>query len=228
MSRDSFLSRHNASDPRDIGWHLDGGYEDPADVRTRWMTVRARGGGLLALFLFSDVDEDSAPTRLRAGSHLDSVRVLAAAGEKGLESGEAARQAGRVSAHRRTALATGQAGDVFLCHQLMDHSASWPHRGRVPRLTAQPSVALLGEYRLPGLPAVPPTPVEQAVLRTRRRRLSCRWPLQYDSACGTASGSMAALWEWPSGEVLAVVALGGYRVPCSHSGHLNVRWGRLS
>jgi hypothetical protein len=30
---------------------------------------------------------------------------------------------------------------------------------------AQPSVVLLGEYRLPGLPVAPPTPVEQAVLR---------------------------------------------------------------
>lgn len=151
-------------DPGDTGWHLDGGYEDPADGRTR-VTVRARGGGLLALFLFSDVDEDSAPTRLRVGSHLDTVRVLAAAGEEGLEWDKAARQAERASAHRRAALATGQAGDVVLCHQLMVHSASWPHRGRAPRLMAQPSVALLGEYRLPGLPIAPPTPVEQAILR---------------------------------------------------------------
>jgi hypothetical protein len=151
-------------DPGDSGWHLDGGYEDPADGRTR-VTVRARGGGLLALFLFSDVDEDSAPTRLRVGSHRDSARVLAAAGDEGLEWGEAAHQVERVSAHRRTALATGNAGDVFLCHQLMVHSASWPHRGRIPRLMAQPSVALLGEYRLPGLPIAPPTPAELAIQR---------------------------------------------------------------
>jgi hypothetical protein len=151
-------------DPGDIGWHLDGGYEDPADGKKR-VTVRARGGGLLALFLFSDVDEGSAPTRLRVGSHLDSVRVLAAAGDKGLEWAEAAGQAERASAHRRTALATGHAGDVFLCHQLTMHSASRPHRGRLPRLMAQPSVALLGEYRLPGLPVAPPAPAEQAIQR---------------------------------------------------------------
>jgi hypothetical protein len=82
-------------DPGDIGWHLDGGYENPADRQARWVTVRARGGGLLALFLFSDVDEDSAPTRLRAGSHLDSARVLAAAGEQGLKG---ARRPGRPDA----------------------------------------------------------------------------------------------------------------------------------
>jgi hypothetical protein len=86
-------------DPGDTGWHLDGGYEDPADGQRR-MNVRARGGGLLALFLFTDVDEDSAPTRLRAGSHLDSARVLAPAGENGLEWREAARQADLASAHR--------------------------------------------------------------------------------------------------------------------------------
>jgi hypothetical protein len=151
-------------EPGDIGWHVDGGYQDPADGRTR-VTVHARGGGLLALFLFSDVDEDSAPTLLRAGSHLDTARVLAPAGEKGLEWGEASRQVERASAHRRTALATGHAGDVVLCHHLMVHSASWPHRGRAPRLMAQPFVALLGEYRLPGLPIEPPAPAEQAILR---------------------------------------------------------------
>jgi hypothetical protein len=150
-------------DPGDIGWHLDGGYTDRAGGPRR-VTVGARGGGLLALFLFSDVDEECTPTWLRAGSHLDSARVLAAAGEEGLEWEEAARQIGLASAHRRTALATGQAGDVFLCHQLTAHSASWPHRGRQPRLMAQPSVVLLGEYRLPGLPVAPPTPVEQAIL----------------------------------------------------------------
>jgi hypothetical protein len=149
-------------DPGDIGWHLDGGYENPADGR-RWITVRARGGGLLALFLFSDVDESSAPTRLRAGSHLDVARVLAAAGDTGLEWGEAARQADEASTNRRVVLATGQAGDVFLCHQLMVHSASWPHRGHSPRIIAQPSVALLGELRLPDHLATPPTPVERAL-----------------------------------------------------------------
>ncbi|MBW8802898.1 MAG: phytanoyl-CoA dioxygenase family protein [Catenulisporales bacterium] len=151
-------------DPGDTGWHLDGGYEDPADGGRR-VTVRGLGGGLLALFLFSDVDQDSAPTRLRAGSHLDTARVLAAAGERGLEWGEAARAADRASAHREIVLATGRAGDVFLCHQLMVHAASWPHRGRVPRIVAQPLVALLGEYRLPGVQEVARTPVEEAVLR---------------------------------------------------------------
>jgi hypothetical protein len=82
----------------------------------------------------------------------------------GVEWSEAARRAVEASAHRPTALATGRAGDVFLCHPFLVHAASWPHRGRVPRMMAQPPVALLGEYPLHGLPPAPPSPVEQAIL----------------------------------------------------------------
>lgn len=150
-------------DPGDAGWHIDSGYAAPDESRRA--NVRARGGGLLALFLFSDVDADSAPTRLRRGSHRDIARLLAPAADEGFEQDEAMwRRIDEVSAHRPTVLATGQAGDVYLCHQLVVHAASWPHRGQIPRFMAQPSVALLGEYRLPGLPAAPPSPAEQAIL----------------------------------------------------------------
>ena len=149
------------SDPGDAGWHLESSYE--ADGRQR-VNIRSRARGLLALYLFSDVDQDSAPTRLRRGSHLDVPPILAPAGDDGLEWSEAARQAGQASAHRPIALATGQAGDVFLCHPFLVHAASWPHQGRLPRIMAQPSVALLGEYPLHGLPPAPPSPVEQAIL----------------------------------------------------------------
>jgi Phytanoyl-CoA dioxygenase (PhyH) len=149
--------------PGDAGWHIDSGYTAP-DGSTR-TNVRAPGGGLLALFLFSDVDDDSAPTRLRRGSHQDVARVLAPSGDEGLEQDEAMwRRIDEASAHRPTVLATGSAGDVYLCHQLLVHAASWPHRGRIPRVMAQPSVVLLGEYRLPGLPAASPSPAEQAIL----------------------------------------------------------------
>jgi len=148
-------------DPGDAGWHLDGGFE--ADGGRR-VNIRSRGAALLALFLFSDVDERSAPTRLRPGSHLDTARVLAPAGEAGLAWAEAARQAAEASAHRPVVLATGQAGDVFLCHEFMVHAASWPHRGDNPRMMAQPSIVLLSEYDLAALPVPPSTPAEQAIL----------------------------------------------------------------
>jgi hypothetical protein len=149
------------SDPGDAGWHIESSYEAGGQQR---VSVRSRARGLLALYLFSDVDEECAPTRLRAGSHLDIPPILAPAGDDGLEWSEAARRAVAASAHRPTALATGRAGDVFLCHPFLVHAASWPHRGRFPRMMAQPSVALLGEYPLHALPPAPPSPVEQAIL----------------------------------------------------------------
>ncbi len=80
------------SDPGDAGWHIESSYE--ADGQQR-VNVRSRARGLLALYLFSDVDQDSAPTRLRPGSHLDVPPILAPAGDDGLEWSEVARQASR-------------------------------------------------------------------------------------------------------------------------------------
>ena len=45
-----------------------------------WVNYRSRARGLLALYLFSDVDAASAPTRVRPGSHRDAARILAAHG----------------------------------------------------------------------------------------------------------------------------------------------------
>jgi hypothetical protein len=63
-----------------------------------------------------------------------------------------------------TSLATGRAGDVFLCHPFLVHAASWPHRGRQPRIIAQPGVALHEEYPLHERPGERPLPVQQAIL----------------------------------------------------------------
>jgi ectoine hydroxylase-related dioxygenase (phytanoyl-CoA dioxygenase family) len=124
-----------------------------------WVNYRSRRRGLLALYLFSDVDADSAPTRVRRGSHRDAARVLAPAGDEGMPFPQAARLAAQASAARPTALATGRAGDVFLCHPFLVHAASWPHMGRQPRIMAQPGVALHGAF-----PLDPPlSPVEVAM-----------------------------------------------------------------
>ena len=61
---------------------------------------------------------------------------------------EAATAAADASAGRATALAVGQAGDVFLCHPFLVHAASWPHRGRIPRMMAQPGVAVHTQFPL--------------------------------------------------------------------------------
>ena len=148
-------------DPGDAGWHIESSY---ADERGQRVSLRSRGRGLLALYLFTDVGPDDAPTRLRPGSHLDVPPILAAGGNDGMAWLPAAQQAARASAHRPTVWATGQAGDVFLCHPFLVHAASWPHRGRWPKMMAQPGVSLTaGEFADPAARTTPLTPVEQAI-----------------------------------------------------------------
>jgi hypothetical protein len=145
-------------DPGDAGWHVESSYEEAGQWR---VNLGSRARGLLALYLFTDAAADDAPTRIRPGSHLDVPAILAPAGDDGLEATLAGQRAARASAHRPAVLATGNAGDVFLCHPFLVHAASWPHRGRYPRMMAQPGVALHGQF--PFDPA-DLSPVEQAIM----------------------------------------------------------------
>jgi hypothetical protein len=85
----------------------------------------SRQRGLLALYLFSDVDE--------------------------------------ASADRPTALATGRAGDVILCHPFLVHAAQ-PHHGTRPRFMAQPPLMPALPYEL-NRPDADYSPVEFAIRR---------------------------------------------------------------
>jgi hypothetical protein len=124
--------------PGDDGWHVDASFGgDPSDFLSWRTNIHSKGRALLMLFLFSDVGEDDAPTRIRVGSHADIARALAPAGEKGLSLGELAANGFAESAHREVALATGEAGTVYLCHPFLVHAAQ-PHRGRRVRFMAQP------------------------------------------------------------------------------------------
>ncbi len=101
------------------------------------------------LFLFSDVGDADAPTRIRVGSHRDVAKLLAPAGECGLEFMELARLLD-VTAERPEALATGAAGTVYLCHPFLVHAAQ-KHRGgsgSQPRFVAQPPLLLALPLRL--------------------------------------------------------------------------------
>jgi hypothetical protein len=82
------------ADPGDAGWHIEGSFETDGDW---WVNYRSRARGLLALYLFSDVDAASAPTRVRPGSHRDAARVLAAAGDEGMPFPQAARLAAQAA-----------------------------------------------------------------------------------------------------------------------------------
>jgi hypothetical protein len=144
------------TNPGDAGWHIEGSFDNGGEW---WVNYRSRQRGLLALYLFSDVDAQSAPTRVRLGSHVDAARVLVPAGEAGMPFSKAAPLAAKASEDRPTALVTGLAGDVFLCHPFLVHAASWPHRGHAPRIMAQPGVALHDAFPL----TKPLSPVELAL-----------------------------------------------------------------
>lgn len=125
-------------DPGDAGWHIDVsfGYETHDFLSWR-ANVSSKGRALLMLFLFSDVGEQDAPTRIRVGSHIHMARILAPAGEQGLTLGELAASGFAETAHCQEVLATGEAGTVYLCHPFLVHAAQ-PHRGLKPRFLAQP------------------------------------------------------------------------------------------
>lgn len=66
-------------DPGDTGWHVDASFPGDDDSLFSWrVNVTSRGRALLMLFLFSDVTDHDAPTRIRIGSHLDVARILRA------------------------------------------------------------------------------------------------------------------------------------------------------
>ena len=135
--------------PGDTGWHVDSSFPpvlgDTSDYLNWRINVISKGRALLMLFLFSDVGETDAPTRIRVASHLDVARILAPAGDNGLSARELAAAEGFAeTAARPEVLATGDAGTVYLCHPFLVHAAQ-PHRGSLPRFLAQP----------PLLPAAP-------------------------------------------------------------------------
>lgn len=151
-------------EPDDTGWHVDPSFGTAHEDFLSWrVNVTSRGRALLMLFLFSDVDVDDAPTRIRVGSHLDIARRLAPVGEQGLSLRELAANGFAESAERPEALATGEAGTVYLCHPFLVHAAQ-RHRGTRPRFMAQPPLVPVGELVL-DRPDGRYSPVELAVRR---------------------------------------------------------------
>jgi hypothetical protein len=146
MSMGTFPVRFPSTDePGDTGWHIDVSFGDPGETnflqwRANW---RSKGRGLLMLFLFSDVGEKDAPTRIKVSSHLDIARLLKPAGEQGLSLLEIAEKLPHLP-ERKEVLATGAAGTVYLCHPFLVHAAQ-PHHGTEPRFLAQPPLLLKGD-----------------------------------------------------------------------------------
>jgi hypothetical protein len=139
MSMGTFPVRFpSTQDAGDTGWHIDASFgHDNPDFLSWRVNARSKGRALLMLFLFSDVTDSDAPTRIRVGSHHVMARILEPAGEAGLSLRELAANRFAESAHCREVLATGDAGTVYLCHPFLVHAAQI-HRGSQPRFMAQP------------------------------------------------------------------------------------------
>jgi hypothetical protein len=154
----------SADDPGDTGWHVDSSFPpdtNPSDYFDWHVNVTSKGRALLMLFLFSEIGENDAPTRIRVGSHLDVARMLAPARDNRLTLRNLAVNRIAESKARPEVLATGEAGTVFLCHPFLVHAAQ-PHRGVRPRFLAQPPLQPVEPFllnRSDGLYS----PVEQAI-----------------------------------------------------------------
>jgi hypothetical protein len=149
--------------PGDDGWHLDASFQGdarPGDYLRYRVNVASKGRALLMLFVFSEIGEKDAPTRIRVGSHLDVAPLLAPFGESGQTMMEISARAAPATEHRPVALATGRPGDVYLCHPFLVHAAQ-PHHGTRPRFLAQPPLDPAGPYDVDH----GASPVEQAIRR---------------------------------------------------------------
>jgi hypothetical protein len=147
--------------PGNCGYHIEGSFAGPGPELEWWVNVRSRARGLLALFLFSDVGPGDAPTRLVCGSHLCIPAILQRYGGTGLPSDDVVGRWRPSVLCRGLAHATGEAGDVYLCHPFIVHTATWPHRGTAPRMVAQPAVHVTDGFALDGSD---PSPVARAIV----------------------------------------------------------------
>jgi hypothetical protein len=152
-----------AQDTGDTGWHVDPSFpgegSDPNNYLTWRINVHSRGRALLMLFLFSDIGEQDAPTRIRVGSHREVAKSLEPAGEKGMGLMEMIMPAGRSET-----VATGEAGTVYLCHPFLVHAAQI-NRGTQPRFLAQPPLLPARPFELQRPDSDSYSPVELAIRR---------------------------------------------------------------
>jgi hypothetical protein len=164
MNMGSFPVRFpSQQDPGDTGWHVDASFpgEDYNDFSSWRVNMYCKGRALLMLFLFSDVGNEDAPTRIMIGSHKHIAGILREYGEQGSNFLELATRL-RDLPHMPTDLATGAAGTVYLCHPFLVHGAQ-KHTGTQPKFMAQPALELKKPYTLQGAVGEMP-PVEKAIV----------------------------------------------------------------
>lgn len=151
-----------AEKPWDDGWHVDASFPPPDDPDSQdyfqWrVNHRSRSRSMLMLFLFTDCGPDDAPTRVRVGSHLPMARQLAKHGDVGASLTDLANEGFDSSSDCEIALATGEAGTVWLLHPFTVHAAQ-AHHGKNPRFIAQPGLGFRTEPSIDD-----PSPVMRAI-----------------------------------------------------------------
>jgi hypothetical protein len=149
--------------PGEIGWRIEGSWRDD-DRGDFWAEVRSTGRGLSP----SSSSPMSGRATLRPGwcSARTGTRRRCWSGRphEGRRGCPMAtyRPGLRPSVLCRTvAEATGAAGDVYLCHPFIVHTATWPHRGTQPRMMAQPGVEVPDGFQLDGTDG---SPVARAIV----------------------------------------------------------------
>jgi hypothetical protein len=98
----------------DALWHIDGD----------WFTHHVTSGEqvLTPIFLWSDVGIDDSPTLLAVGSHVDVARLLADHEPEGVSGAHIGQVVDSTVARHELAAATGEAGDLIVCHPFLAHS----------------------------------------------------------------------------------------------------------
>lgn len=136
-------------DPGDTGWHVDASIagDDPNDFFSIRVNIVSKGRALLMLFLFTEIGEEDAPTRIKVGSHRSFARHIADKGEAGVSLRQLIDEAYDWGGALPEVLATGSPGTVYLCHPFLIHGAQ-PHHGTRPRIIAQPPLMPRGEFWL--------------------------------------------------------------------------------
>ncbi|MBK6478995.1 MAG: phytanoyl-CoA dioxygenase family protein [Saprospiraceae bacterium] len=148
----------------DTGWHVDASFpgEDSNNYLEWRINIHSRGRALLMLFLFSNTTEKDAPTRIKAGSHLDVAKLLQHEGEAGLSFMELADKLQHLPL-RKEITATGIAGTVYLCHPFLVHAAQ-QHRGTEPKFMAQPNLLSKRDFNI-NQPLELRCPIEKAIIK---------------------------------------------------------------
>lgn len=136
-------------DPGDTGWHVDASIagDDPSDFFSIRVNIASKGRALLMLFLFTEVGDADAPTRIKVGSHRSFARHIAPAGDAGVSLRQLINENYDWGGEMPEVLATGSPGTVYLCHPFLIHGAQ-PHHGTRPRIIAQPPLMPRGEFKL--------------------------------------------------------------------------------